>query len=334
LTYTRADPRRPAARLLVRGRGEMCGLQGREEENSRAREEKEQRIMRRSKMWRWTPVALLLAMGGTTGRAGETATNTGRKTNMNSGVAKGSRIGTGMLALAVLLCWASQVPRVHGGGGGVGVGGGGGMGMGGQAGAGGGGGGVFVPAPAPKVTLARLVDAEGKVDYQTFTHAAAMERRQKAMTEAYNKAVAWREKVDASLTAKGFKNEKSAPVAPVVEVIKKDVTKRDASAATKDAKDWAVYEIEMAGATKRQVAYAHSDVFAQAIADADFAKVYNKWVLAGKKEGQEPKPFTVKKVSEAATKAQAETGRMQKEKPTESTMKKPVYNKSEGADRG
>ncbi|MEI6211166.1 MAG: hypothetical protein WCR06_06025 [bacterium] len=257
---------------------------------------------------------------------------------MNSGVAKGSRIGTGMLAVAAILCWASQVPQVQGGGAGAGGGGGGGgcgIGMGGQAGAGGGGGGgVFVPAPVTKVTLARLVDAEGKVDYQTFTDAAAMERRQKAMTEAYNKAVAWRVKVDGSLTPKGLKNEKSAPVAPFVEVIQKDVKKTDASAAIKDAKDWAVYEIEMAGATKRLVAYAHSDVFAKAIADADFAKVYNKWVQAGKKEGQEPKPFTVKKVSDAATKAQAETGRMQTEKPTESTMKKPVYNKSEGADRG
>lgn len=75
------------------------------------------------------------------------------------------------------------------------------------------------------------------------------------------------------------------------------------------------------------MAYAHSDVFAKAIADAEFAKVYNNWVQAGKKEGQEPKPFTVKTVSEAATKAQADTGRMHTEKPAESTMKKPGNNK-------
>jgi len=169
-------------------------------------------------------------------------------------------------------------------------------------------------APPAKVTLARIVDSSGNVAYETLKDAKAVELQSKALTEAYEKAMAWRAKTDKSLEAKGLKNEKASPVPPVAETIKTDITKADANAAAKSAKDWAAYEIVLAGRTKYVVAYAHSDAFAKALADAEFAKDYNQWVKAGKPEGQEPKPCTVNKITEALTKPQAQqkalTGRM------------------------
>ena len=93
---------------------------------------------------------------------------------------------------------------------------------------------------------------------------------------------------------------------PVVDVVKANVAKTEAAAAIKDAKDWALYEITTDATVKRVLAYADSDVFARALADAEYARVYNQWVKDGKKDGAEPKPSTVIKVGEAGSKMQAQ----------------------------
>jgi hypothetical protein len=169
-------------------------------------------------------------------------------------------------------------------------------------------------APPAKVTLMRIVDSSGNVAYEMLKDAKAIERRSQALTEAYEQAMAWRERTAKSFEAKGLKNEKESPVPPVVEAVKTDIAKTDANAAVRSAKDWAVYEIVLAGRTKHVVAYAYSDAFANSLADAEFAKDYNQWVKAGKPEGQDPKPCTVNKITEALTKPQAQqkalTGRM------------------------
>lgn len=161
----------------------------------------------------------------------------------------------------------------------------------------------YTPA---KVTLLRTVDHDGNVDYQTCKDAESPEKKLKELTAQYEKALAWRQKTDSTLTKQDLKSERTAPVKPIVEVVKKDVAKSDVTAAIKEAKDWAVYEIAVAGQTKRVVSYARTDAFAKAVADAEFGRVYNQWVKAGRKEGQEPKPATVTKVGEAMERAQAE----------------------------
>jgi hypothetical protein len=103
-----------------------------------------------------------------------------------------------------------------------------------------------------------------------------------------------------------LKNERVTPVQPVVDVVKANVAKTEASAIIKDAKDWAVYEITTDATVKRVLAYADSDVFARTLADAEYARVYNQWVKDGKKDGAEPKPSTVIKVGEAGSKMQAQ----------------------------
>lgn len=177
-------------------------------------------------------------------------------------------------------------------------------------------GGGSVKAPPAKVTQARIVDSSGNVAYVILKDEKAIERQSKVLTEAYEKAMAWREKTDPSFEAKGLKNEKESPVPPVVEVVGTDITKTEANAVARSAKDWAVYEIVLSGRTKYVVAYAYSDAFANALADAEFAKDYNQWVKAGKQEGQEPKPCTVNKITEALDKFQAQqkaqTARMTK----------------------
>ena len=212
----------------------------------------------------------------------------------------GSRCGTGMMAVVsmALCCWAAQVLQAQadqGGPGGWTTQGGGSQGSGG-----------YVKAPPAKVTLTRIVDSSGNVAYEMLKDAKAIERRSQALTEAYEQAIAWREKTDKSFEAKGLKNEKVSPVPPVVEAVKTDIAKTDANAAVRSAKDWAVYEIVLAGRTKHVVAYAYSDAFANALAEAEFAKDYNQWVKAGKPEGQDPKPCTVNKITEALTKPQAQ----------------------------
>ena len=175
-------------------------------------------------------------------------------------------------------------------------------------------GGGSVKAPPAKVTQVRIVDSSGNVAYEMLKDAKAIERRSKVLTEAYEQAMAWRERTAKSFEAKGLKNENESPVPPVVEVVGTDIAKTEANAAARSAKDWAVYEIVLAGRTKHVVAYAYSDAFANALADAEFAKDYNQWVKAGKQEGQEPKPCTANKITEALTKPQAQqkalTGRM------------------------
>ncbi len=162
---------------------------------------------------------------------------------------------------------------------------------------------TYTPA---KVTLLRTVDHDGNVDYQTCRDAESAEKKLKDLTAEYEKAVAWRQKTEATLVKQGLKSERVAPVQPVVDVVKKDVAKADASAAIKEAKDWAVYEIGIAGQTKRIVSYAHTDAFARAFAEAEFGRVYNQWVKEGKKDGQEPKSPTLTKVGAALDKTQAE----------------------------
>lgn len=162
---------------------------------------------------------------------------------------------------------------------------------------------TFTPA---KVVLLRTVDHEGNVDYQTCKNAELAEKKLKDLTADYEKALAWRQKTETSLVRQGLKSERAAPVQPIVDVVKRDIAKTDASAAIKEAKDWAVYELVIAGQTKRIVSYAHVDVFAKAVAEAEFGRVYNQWIKDGRKEGQEPKPATVTKVGEAMDRAQAE----------------------------
>jgi hypothetical protein len=162
---------------------------------------------------------------------------------------------------------------------------------------------TYTPA---KVTLLRTVDHDGNVDYQTCRDAESAEKKLKDLTAEYEKAVAWRQKTEVNLTKQGLKNDRVAPVQPIVDVVKKDVAKTDASAAMKEAKDWAVYEIGIAGQTKRIVSYAYTDAFARAFAEAEFGRAYNQWVKTGKKDGEEPKPPTVTKVGAALDKADAQ----------------------------
>jgi hypothetical protein len=82
-----------------------------------------------------------------------------------------------------------------------------------------------------------------------------------------------------------------------------------------------VYEIGLTGRTKRLVAYAHNDVFANAAAEAEFARAYNLWVKAGKKDGQEPQPFSASKVSEALEKAKAEKALTARTSPAQQAAK-------------
>ena len=156
------------------------------------------------------------------------------------------------------------------------------------------------------VTLVKIVDSEGKIDYLTCKDEAAVDRKRTELTAQYEKAVAWRKQTDTAFEKQGLKNERVTPVQPVVDVVKANVAKTEASAAIKDAKDWAVYEITTDATVKRVLAYADSDVFARALADAEYARAYNQWVKDGKKDGAEPKPSTVIKVGEAGSKMQAQ----------------------------
>jgi hypothetical protein len=157
-----------------------------------------------------------------------------------------------------------------------------------------------------KVTLMRVVDCEGKIDYVISKDATTLEKKRTDLTAQYERAVAWRKQTDSTFEKQGLKNERVAPVQPVMDVVKTDVAKTDVSAALRDAKDWAVYEITTASSVKRVLAYAGSDGFANALADAEFARVYNQWVKSGKKDGAEPKPPTVSMVGEACNKMQAQ----------------------------
>jgi hypothetical protein len=162
---------------------------------------------------------------------------------------------------------------------------------------------TYTPA---KVVLIRTVDHEGNVEYQSGKDADSADKKLKDLTTQYEKALSWWERTDAGMTKQGMKSDRPAPVKPIVEVLKKDIPKSDATAAIKSAKDWAVYAIATAGVTKRIVAYAHADAFAKALADAEFGRAYNRWVKEGRKPGLEPQPATVAKSSEAMGKTEAQ----------------------------
>ncbi len=89
------------------------------------------------------------------------------------------------------------------------------------------------------------------------------------------------------------------------------------SRAIREATDWAVYEITTASSVKRVLAYAGSDEFAKALADAEYARVYNQWGKNGKKVGAEPQTPTLNKVGDACNKMQAQ--KLLNSKPTSST---------------
>jgi hypothetical protein len=168
-----------------------------------------------------------------------------------------------------------------------------------------GGGSATIQFPPAKVTLLRMVDLEGNVDYESYKDAESANKKLKELTAQYEKALAWRQTVEATLAKQGLKSDHAAPVEPIVDVVKKDIAKADVAAAIKEAKDWAIYEIAIGDRVKRVVAYAHTDAFAKALADAEFGRVYNQWVQDGRKDGQEPNPPTVTKAGDALDKAQA-----------------------------
>jgi hypothetical protein len=169
------------------------------------------------------------------------------------------------------------------------------------------GGGTSITYAPAKVVLIRTVDHEGNVEYLTGKDAGSADSKLKDLTAQYEKALGWWEKTGAGMAKQGMKSDRVAPVKPVVEVVKKDVAKTEASAAMKSAKDWAVYEVGAAGQTKRVVAYAHADAFAKALGEAEFGRAYNRWVKEGKKPGLEPKPASVSKVSDALGKAEVQS---------------------------
>ncbi len=165
---------------------------------------------------------------------------------------------------------------------------------------------AVTPRAPVMVTLVKIVDSEGKIDSLTCKDEAAVDRKRTELTAQYEKAVAWRKQTDTAFEKQGLKNERPVPVQPILEVVKADIPKSEATAIIKDAKDWAVYEITTDATVKRVLAYADSDVFARALADAEYARAYNQWVKDGKKDGAEPKPSTVIKVGEAGSKMQAQ----------------------------
>ncbi|MEI6210018.1 MAG: hypothetical protein WCR06_00190 [bacterium] len=171
---------------------------------------------------------------------------------------------------------------------------------------GGGGGSPAVVLPPVKVTVARVVDCEGKIDYLTCKTAAEVTKRREELKNKYETALVWWKNVDESFAKQGLKNERVAPVEPIVDVIQADILKKEAAGAIQKTKDWAVYEIATTPRTKRVLSYAGSDGFAKALADAEFARVYNQWVKGGKKDGEEPKAPTVSKVGDSANKEQAQ----------------------------
>ena len=152
----------------------------------------------------------------------------------------------------------------------------------------------------------RTVDCEGNVDYQTRKGAESAEKKLRDLVAQYEKDLAWWQKIEAEFAAKGLKNERVAPVRPIIDVVKKGVAKSEATGAIKNARDWAVYEIAIASRVKRIAAYVNTDAFANAVADAELARVYNQWVKDGKKDGQEPKDPTVTRIGAALDKVQAE----------------------------
>lgn len=155
-------------------------------------------------------------------------------------------------------------------------------------------------------TLLKIVNCEGEVEYITAAMDSVVKAKVNTAEKEYEKSLKKWENSE-----KKFKHQKKdmlfdkvKPVKPITKTIKDDLKSLSVARKYRDKlpkKDFAVYEIHLSTEVLRRVSYAGDDAFIKAVADAEYAKLYNNWVNRGGTEDEQPEKPIVRIASDPDT---------------------------------